>query len=180
MNLPDEREDTITRFIQWAYTGDYSVPKPVQITPTVRLDPCKTDDKDKDDKKDDKKEEMRFVVDEGKVLMAHARVYVFADRFNIQRLKNRAFEELAARFKAIRVPDTRENKLAIISLDSYAFANLPKCEPSDPLLAYLGLYTSWSLDTLREEPEFLELLESDIDFMKELFMHVKKGDKAPW
>lgn len=169
MKLPDECEDNIARFIEWAYTSHYSGPPSSNVTVVAdeagetpkgsSQDPAEGNDL---------------------LLMAHARLYVFADRFNIQRLKQQTYDKLTARIATIGVPDTRWSKLAIVYLISYAFENLPKCKPIDPLLAYLGMYASWSLDSLRMEPEFFDLLESDVDFMKELFVHVRKGIKAPW
>lgn len=181
MTLSEEREDTITRFIQWAYTGDYPDPggspsDTIDAPEPGELEVLFAEPQEAESKGGDKDPEE----DEDPLLMAHARLYVFADRFNIQRLKKQTLGKLTARIVGIGVPNTRETKLAMIYLISYAFGNLPKCKLSDPLLDYLGLYASWSLESLRQEPEFFDLLESDIDFVKELFVHVRRGNKAPW
>lgn len=171
MKLPDEREDTIARFIEWAYTGEYPGADPSPNFSslldrfTIEHTSSQSDDLEKA---------------EDPLLMAHARLYAFADRFNIQELKQHVFDKLTARIAMIGVPDTRESTLAMISLISYTFGNLPKCKFQDRLLEYLGMYASWSLESLRKEPEFFELFENDIDFVKELFLHVRKGSKAPW
>lgn len=179
MTLADEREDTITHFIQWAYTGDYPSPvaslsaltKPLE-DPTVLL--LETEDTAS------RSSDQELEEDGDPVLMAHARLYVFAERFNIQQLKQQTFEKLTAEVVAIGVPMERESKTSMIYLISYAFGNLPKCVVKDRLLEYLGLYASWCLESLRMEPEFFELLQTDIDFVKELFVHVRRGNRAPW
>lgn len=179
MTLSDEREDTITRFIQWAYTGDYPSPSasisaltrpPEELTVPIQ------------ETEDTAPQSSDQELEEGgdPLLMAYARLYVFAERFNIQQLKRQTFEKLTVEIVAIGVPMERESKLSMIYLISYAFANLPKCLVKDRLLEYLGLYASWSLESLGMEPEFFELLQTDIDFMKELFVHVRRGNKAPW
>lgn len=167
MTLSDEREDTVARFVQWAYTGNYPDPE-VPLTPT-NSDPEVDDSPSQGDD-----------TDMNPILMAHARLYVFADRFNVQKLKKHTFDKLTVHIMGYGVPATRENKLAIIHLTRYTFGNLPECKTSDPLLVYLGLYASWCLSSLRTEPEFFELLEGDFDFMKELFAHVENGRRAPW
>lgn len=173
MKLPDEREDTIARFIEWAYTGEYPDADPSSNSSSllnssgVEQTSSQSDDHDLEKAEDP-------------LLMAHVRLYAFADRFNIKELKQHVFDKLTAQIVTIGVPDTRESTLAMINLISYAFGNLPKCKFQDPLLMYLGMYASWSLESLRKEPEFFELFENDIDFVKELFLHVRKGSKAPW
>lgn len=181
MTLSDEREDTITRFIQWAYTGDYPEPSSSLTTLASSPEPGELEvlfqeaDSESPQSSDSEAEE-----DGDPLLMAHARLYVFAERFNIQRLKRQTFDKLTAGIVAIGVPVERETKASMIYLISYAFGNLPKCLVKDRLLDYLGLYASWSLESLRMEPEFFELLQTDIDFVKELFVHVRRGNKAPW
>lgn len=198
MTLADEREDTVTHFVQWAYTGDYPDPPP---PPDPNPPPDSEASSDPDPPSDFEAPsdhnppsdsnlpptdpnsslvESKDNDDRFRVLMVHAMLYVFADRFNIQALKEKTFGKLTARIVAIGVPSTREDKLAVIYLITYAFKNLPKCILQDKLLEYLGLYASCSLEDLREEPEFFELVENDVDFMKELFMHVRKGNKTPW
>lgn len=188
MTLADEREDTVARFIEWVYTGQYPDPEPPSEDPTVAgeteearfiaaINSLSTSDRQEallQSNSSDLEE------DGDPVLMAHAMLYVFADRFNVQKLKQQTFAKLTARIVTIDVPRKRKSRLAIIYLVSYAFGNLPQCRPSEPLLEYLGVYASWILESLREEPEFFDLLESDIDFLKELLRHVRRGNKAPW
>lgn len=181
MTLSDEREDTITRFIQWAYTGDYPEPHTTLATPASSPEPGEPEVlfKEADDQppgsSDPETEE-----DGDPLLMAHARLYIFAERFNIQRLKGHTFDKLTAGIMAVGVLAERETRFSMIYLISYAFGNLPKCLVQDRLLDYLGLYAGWNLESLRMEPEFFELLQTDIDFVKELFVHVRRGNKAPW
>lgn len=181
MTLLDEREDTITRFIQWAYTGDY--PSPGASATVVPISPepgelavlfQEPGDSSSPSSEHEPEE------DGDPLLMAHARLYVFAERFNIQQLKQQTFDKLTTGIVAVGVPIERESKVTMIYLISYAFGNLPKCVVKDRLLEYLGLYASWTLESLRMEPEFFELLQTDIDFVKELFVHVRRGNKAPW
>lgn len=178
MTLSDEREDTITRFIQWAYTGDYPSPDTSLSVLTKSSEELKVLQETEDTVSlcsDQESED-----DGDPVLMAHVRLYVFAERFNIQKLKQQTFDKLITVIVAVGIPIERESKVSMIHLISYAFGNLPKCVVKDRLLEYLGLYASWSLESLRMEPEFFELLQTDIDFVKELFVHVRRGNKAPW
>lgn len=180
MTLSDEREDTITRFIQWAYTGDYpspGAPTAVPISPEPGELAVLFQEKEDSSSRSSEHEPEE---DGDPLLMAHARLYVFAERFNIQQLKQQTFEKLTTGIVAVGVPMERESKVTMIYLISYAFGNLPKCLIKDRLLEYLGLYASWTLESLRMEPEFFELLQTDIDFVKELFVHVRRGNKAPW
>lgn len=81
-------------------------------------------------------------------LLTHARLYGFADRFNIPALRSCTFNKLVATLDSLGSLEGPENVLAVIE---YAFDNLPSRATGERLLDYLRAYGAWTLEVLRKE-----------------------------
>ncbi|KAF8459924.1 hypothetical protein BDZ91DRAFT_740596 [Kalaharituber pfeilii] len=121
-------------------------------------------------------------------LLAHTKMYVLADRFNIVSLKGLAYNNITALLVNIGMVTNTGNVEAVMAAVSYAFGNLPfrsfssssTAAPEEQLLKYFAQYVSWALDTFRANPEFHSLLEHSSDFAKALISHSRSAISPPW
>ncbi|KAL7269477.1 hypothetical protein RUND412_007863 [Rhizina undulata] len=173
MDLNDVSEGTIARFCQWAYTGDYydvfsHITEPVKTgktTPSYKP-PSSTIEKASPVEPQTESEESPLI---------HARVYVFADKFNIPGLKNVSFNKLKAMLKKFgQLKDDMQRKL-IIQLIAYSFGNLPARAKRDKLLVWLGKYAAIMIAKLRRFPEFFDIVEDENEFVAAMFAYVNPG-----
>ena len=98
--------------------------------------------------------------DYASVFLSHARLYVFAEQYDIQPLKNLALEELQLSLASYNLNAERTGD--IISLLRYIYANTRESvagveDPRTLLTAYLG----YEMDTLMEDKAFEELMSED-------------------
>ncbi|KAF8461621.1 hypothetical protein BDZ91DRAFT_373041 [Kalaharituber pfeilii] len=119
MVLYDVDEDTLQRFLQWAYMKDYET--------SQSTNPA---------------------------LLLHAKLYVFADRFNIGSLKDLSFGKLISILNEDPVPDPSA-AADVFTAAKYAIENLPALTES--LVDYLLRYIAQMLDNVCGLPEFEEL-----------------------
>ena len=111
------------------------------------------------------------------VFLCHAQLYVFAEKYDIQQLKNLAFEELHA---VLAIFDLHVERAGDIGeLFRYAYRNIQR-SPADqePLLAMLKDYLGFEMDTLMVDKSFRELVKEDIndmleDYMMQVMMRLK-------
>ncbi|RPA89222.1 hypothetical protein L873DRAFT_1755295 [Choiromyces venosus 120613-1] len=146
--LPDDEEEVLTLFTEWAYTGEYSYEddKPVVI-------PHKS--------KQSKQNPWQN-------LRMHLRLYVFSDKFNISTLKKLAGSKFHENISPI-APHTDEDAVGLLMVIKFAFDNLPD---SDPTLKFLAQYASWKLALLRGREGFNQLILTQAAFMKELLVNL--------
>lgn len=167
MDMVHVSEETMCRFLEFCYTGDYP-------EPTASSSP------DTKQEEGDKEEEVYASFQK---LLPNANLYVLSDMYNIGSLKDNAFAKITAHI--IEIGDRLEEKemKAVVELFEYAFENLPERENQvDPLLDYLGRYTAWALHRFRENEDFMSLfVGSDrSDFLRLIFNNVRNLDSPPW
>jgi len=144
IRLPDEGEEVLTLFTQWAYTGDYSYKSIAPKSPPDSNDPWSS-------------------------LHKHLELCVFADKFNVNVLKQLAESRFHTEINPIE-PKSERDATSLVMLISYAYDNLPS---SHSILKYLAQYASWKLGLLRATRGFNELILAQPPFLKELLMHLK-------
>ncbi|RPA89223.1 hypothetical protein L873DRAFT_1832050 [Choiromyces venosus 120613-1] len=146
--LPDDEEEVLTLFTEWAYTGEYSYEddKPV-VTP---------------------QESTQSKQNPWQNLRMHLRLYVFSDKFNISTLKKFAGSKFHENINLI-APHTDEDAVGLVMVIKFAFDNIPD---SDLTLKFLGQYASWKLALLRGREEFNQLILTQTAFVKELLVNL--------
>lgn len=94
------------------------------------------------------------------VFLSHARLYVFADQYDIQPLKTLALEELQLTLASFTLYPERTGD--IIALMRYSYANT--CEPVagvEDIRTMLTAYMSYEVDTLMKDKAFKDLMVED-------------------
>ena len=103
------------------------------------------------------------------IFLCHAQLYVFAEKYDIQQLKDLAFEELHAVLAIFDLHVERAGDVG--ALFRYAYRNIQR-SPADhePLLGMLKDYLGYEMDTLMQDESFRELVKEDINDMLEDYM----------
>ena len=141
--LPDEGEDVLTLFTQWAYSGDYAYKSIALKSSPDPKDPWSG-------------------------LHKHLQLCVFADKFNVSILKQLAESKFYAEIKPIE-PKSPKDATSLVMLIGYAYDNLPG---SHPILKFLAKYASWKLGLLRATTGFKKLTLTQPAFLEEFLMHL--------
>ena len=143
INLPDEEEEVLTLFTQWAYTGDYAYKSITLRSPVDPKDPWPS-------------------------LHKHLQLCVFADKFNVPILQRLAESKFHTEIKSID-PKNERDATGLVMVIGYAYDNLPS---PHPILKFLAQYASWKLGLLRAAAGFNELILTQPTFLKEFLMHL--------
>jgi len=153
IHFPEEGEDTLALFSEWAYTGSYAI---VDDTPASQpLDPSK-------------QPQPPANADPWPRLRLHLQLYVFADKFNVPTLKQLAKANFSREINPVEL--TRGGDVSgLISVIEYAYDNL---QDSDSVPKFLARYASWRLSLLRARDEFIQLISTHPEFAKELLATV--------
>ena len=148
--LPDEGEEVLTLFTEWAYTGDYA-----SKNDTL---PANTG-KPKESKQDP-----------WLSLHKHLQLCAFADKFNVPILKQLAESKFYTEISPVTIePNCSRDVFGLFLVIGYACDNLPS---SDPVLKFLAQYVAWKLELLRETTSFNDLVLNQPDFLMELLRNV--------
>jgi len=151
IHLPEEGEEALTLFAEWAYTRDYG--------------------------REDKALGFHLEQeDQWQSLHRHLQLCVFADKFNIPTLKRLAESKFHLEIRYVTVEPNNESVAGLVLVIGYACDNLPS---SDPVLKFLAQYAAWKLELLREATSFNGLVLTQPDFLKELFMNLSGPETRP-
>jgi len=143
IHIPEEGEEALTLFIEWAYTGDYGHKNVTLKSPPKPEDPWPS-------------------------LHKHLQLCAFADKFNMPILRELAESKFHTKINRIE-PSRKSDATGLIMVIGYAYDNLPS---SHPILKYLAQYASWKLGLLRGATEFNQLMLTQPTFLKELVKHL--------
>ena len=122
-------------------------------------------------------------------LLIHTKLYVLADRFNIILLRDFTYSKITTLLAELGKAIDNEQATEVMTAITYAFDNLlyssgPSKEidkgPTEKLLSYLALYTSWALDVVRENDVFLASLGNSPDFARAVCLSSKAAEAPPW
>ena len=147
--LPDEGEEVLTIFIEWAYTGDYA---------------CKDDALPADTRNRKKPKQ-----DPWPNLYKHIQLCVFSDKFNVPILKQLAESKFQTEISSFELQSERD-VAGLLMMIRYTYDNLPS---SDPILKFLAQYAAWKLELLRGTTSFKDLILAQPDFLMEFLLHLK-------
>ncbi|PYH43038.1 BTB/POZ domain-containing protein [Aspergillus saccharolyticus JOP 1030-1] len=171
----DVKEGTVARFIEWAYRGDY----PTSIT---LLEPLPTPfipdkvDTDIEDKPGTKSPETDFT-SENHPLLVHVRLYIFSHIYIIPELQKLAYEKATACFADLDKPDGLDRQLAVIDALRLSFSRLSH---EDTLLDWLAQYAAYSIDKLRLQGSFHDLLKDFPALSSRMMISLSPAQSPPW
>jgi len=155
--LPDEGEEVLTLFTEWAYTGNYARKNDALAANTG---------KPKEPKQDP-----------WPSLHKHLQLCAFAEKFNVPILKQLAESKSHTEVSPVTIePNCSRDVSGLVLVIGYACDNLPS---SDPILKFLAQYAAWELELLRETTSFNDLALSQPDFLKELLRNVNGPGARP-
>jgi len=140
--LPEEGEEALTLFIEWAYSGDYARKKAPQESPLTPEDQWQS-------------------------IHRNLQLCVISDRFNIPILKELAESKFHTEIN--RIEPSESDVSGLVMVIGYACDNLPS---SHPILKFLAQYASWKLGLLQETTGFNKLLSTHPDFLQEFLRHL--------
>ncbi|KAI5925362.1 hypothetical protein F4810DRAFT_660166 [Camillea tinctor] len=112
------------------------------------------------------------------VFLSHARVYVLADYYDIDRLKIRSLVKL--HYSLANFELKSETLDYIVVLTEYCFKNtVDKGNEKDQLRELVLRYVAWKVDKLWKSNAFHELLDGSAEVSKSV-IGAMIGGKAPW
>jgi len=150
IHLPEEEEEALTLFIEWAYSGNYDHKK---VTPESTLE------------QDDLWQRLH----------KHLQLCVFADKFNIPILRELAESKFHTEITLIE-PSSRSDAISLVMVIGYAYNNLPG---SHPILKLFAQYASWKLALLRGTTGFSQLILAQPTFLEEFLRHLSGLTSKP-
>ena len=165
MEMKHVSPDIMRRFMEFCYRGDYLHASGAE--------------NDFDDPQKDKDVTVAI-----SLLKTHAKLYVFADMFNILSLKELSANKIIALMPFFGKLEDRADALAVIALMDYVLNSiLVTAGTPDKLVRFLARYAGFFIEELGEYPEFHTVLAASAgtDFFKVFCRWVKVGDvKALW
>lgn len=104
--------------------------------------------------------------------LSHARLYVFAEKFDIQPLKRLVLENVHQTLTIFRLwPDCVS---AIVSLLQYVYANtLKPSHGEEPMRSLLKRYICYEMETMSKAASFRKLLGQDSDLLDDFCLHLE-------
>ena len=157
IHLPDEGEEVLSLFTEWAYTGDYD---------------CKDDTLPANTGKPKESKQ-----DPWPSLHKHLQLCAFAEKFNVPILKQLAESKFHTEIGSVTIePNCSSDVSGLVVVIGYVCDNLPS---SDPILKFLAQYAAWKLGLLRETTSFNDLVLCQPDFLKELLRNLNGPGARP-
>jgi len=144
IHLPEEGEEALTLFIEWAYSGDYGHKNVTLQSPPKPEDPWPS-------------------------LHKHLQLCAFADKFNIPILKELTELKFHTKISLIEPSSKSDDATGLVMAIGYAYDSLPSLHP---ILKFLAQYASWKLELLRGTTEFNQLMLTQPTFLEELVKHL--------
>lgn len=174
---------TLAHFIEWAYTGNYTV---LSSSP----EPLASEEPPKKKIKQDNKAQPSETVDaknESHIhpLVSHMHLLVFDSLYKPHELERRICTKGAHVLYNMhfpsenvrRLPQIREDELAVLDALKIAFTSL---EDTHSMTKRLVHYAAWSLPKLRGHIQFTDLITSNPLCALRIMKLVEPLKKAPW
>ena len=177
----DTSEGTLARFIEWAYTRDY--PAVISaIEPVETRKPVETSTKETENTKTVVKENTVTLAEtdftsKNHPLLAHIHLYIFCSIYLIPDLQDLAFSKITACFTDLEKPNDLDTQFAVICALRVSFRRLP---PHDPLLDWMAQYAAYSIDKLRTQGSFHDLLKCSPILASRMVLLLNPASSLPW
>lgn len=162
----DASEETLARFLEWAYGGDYTKPA------VKRKDT--TSEKVNKGPAGDQLESLDHP------LVAHMTLYIFSEVYIVPNLKELAFTKIKEAIELIERPETADDCLGVISLLKLAYTKIPANTSSAELQEWLAHYAAFGLEELRDQPSFNDVLRLSPDLASKILSYLNPIDSPPW
>ena len=107
------------------------------------------------------------------VFLCHARLYVFAEQYDIQPLKGLAFQNVQQALAAFSLVPERVGDVVALTRYIYEKTSEP-INAAEPMRYLLQLYIGYQMATLIETDDFEELLRDDEEFLSDFCSLVKR------
>ena len=177
----DTSEGTLARFIEWAYTGDYPAVI-IAIEPVETRKPVETSTNETENTETVKEENTVTLAQtdftsENHPLLAHIHLYIFCSIYLIPDLQDLAFSKMTACFTDLEKPNDLDTQFAVISALRVSFRRLP---PHDPLLGWMAQYAAYSIDKLRTQRSFHDLLKCSPILASRMVLLLNPASSPPW
>ena len=124
LKMEEVSEETMGYFSEFCYTGDYNADSGVWDRCRLKLGAMGS---------------LAENLEDREKALAHARLYVFAKRFNIEALQELAVENLGKFMASCAI----EGITVIPCLVDYALENIPEATTTDRLVTFLAKCTAW-------------------------------------
>ncbi|KAK6813265.1 hypothetical protein RU639_010944 [Aspergillus parasiticus] len=162
----DTSEETLARFLEWAYRGDYTEPV------------VKRKDTASDKVKEDAASDLLDSLDHP--LIAHMALYIFSEVYIVPNLKELVFTKMKAAIEVMNKPHTADDRRGVISLLRLAYTKIPANKSSAELQEWLARYAAYSLKELRGQPSFNDVLELSPDLASKILSRLNPANSPPW
>ena len=117
-------------------------------------------------------------------LLFHTKIYVFADRFNITKLKDFAFSKITTLFEDCGMVAGKSDVDAVVEAVAYAHDKLPlsldNLNVKEKLLVYMARYAAWARASLRINAVFVNMLRDCPEFAIALLFSSTAASTPPW
>ena len=153
--LPDEGEEVLTLFTEWAYTEDYACNDRTLLANTGNHKEPKQDP--------------------WPSLHCHLQLCAFSEKFRLPILKELAESKFHTEINCIELNSERDATSLVIVI-GYAYDHLPSL---DPILMLLAQYAAWKLELLRGTSVFSDFILTKPDFLEKLFMNLNVPKTRP-
>ena len=153
--LPDEGEEMLTLFTEWAYTGDYALKDGILLANTGNQKEPKQDP--------------------WPSLHSHLQLCAFSEKFRLPTLKELAESKFHTEINRIE-PNSERDATSLVMVIGYAYDNLPSL---DPILMLLAQYAAWKLELLRGTSGFSDFILTKPGFLEELLMNLNGPKTRP-
>jgi hypothetical protein len=169
--------DTVAQFTEWAYTGDYTdttvididVPESIQDEDSGNGLECPPPSPPVDGG------ESKTV--QAHTLLGHLRLYKFSEIYLVPQLNELAFSKFTAVLVEMGKPKNLQEQLVVIDCLSLAFSELLL---GDELQQWLARYAAWSLESLRHQTEFQDLLQTSPALSSRMMDMLIPVSEPPW
>lgn len=105
--------------------------------------------------------------------LSHARLYVFAEKFDIQPLKRLILKNLHQTLCIFTL--WPECIVEVVALFEYVYSNtVPACNGDEPMRRMLSLYIGYEMQPLLEAAAFRDLLKKDQDLLDDFCSQVER------
>lgn len=106
------------------------------------------------------------------VFLSHARLYTFAEEWDIQALKRLALKNLHQTLSAFTLwPECVGDVIALLRF-AYEYTSRPEVG-QEPIRNLLNQYVTYEMDKMVETASFRDFLEESRDFLDDFCSHVK-------
>jgi hypothetical protein len=163
VEMKEVSEETMAYFTEFCYSGNYTPP---QAWNCYQLRHESTSGK---------------IVSGQEAVLIHARLYVFAEIYNIEVLRNLCLENLKRIMKQFKGTDLLVVG-SIALLAEYALENIPEHPATDPLVALLAKCTASMMYSPSSSEPLISLLASvnRRDFFDIFCQNITRNVSSPW